>query len=247
MAARKTGSIVLYDYQNGEVARYNFTNGVGRSKVDDRRAKAGANEVTHRGGHDRLRRARAGEVTLAVATRRRHRPQPRHRTEFPFALPRGYVDDVGHGAPRRRHAPGDGARRDPAAARSARPRERGVPDGACCWRGSSPGSARCQQVTNGVIEGLFASDLAFLQDLYRRVNQEGHTQAAVTCPACQHDFTVDLSGERRGNRDVRDRPALRGGRVRRLPLPLAVRRDPRPRASGSPALRRGDRPDQRTH
>ena len=29
----------------------------------------------------------------------------------------------------------------------------------------------------GVIENLFASDLAFLQDLYRRVNQEGHARA----------------------------------------------------------------------
>ena len=44
------------------------------------------------------------------------------------------------------------------------------------------------------IEGLFASDLAFLQDLYRRVNQEGHTQAAVTCPACNHAFAVDVGG-----------------------------------------------------
>ncbi len=39
----------------------------------------------------------------------------------------------------------------------------------------------------GIIENLFASDLAFLQDLYRRVNQEGHTRAGVTCPSCSHD------------------------------------------------------------
>ena len=29
----------------------------------------------------------------------------------------------------------------------------------------------------GVLEGMFATDLAFLQDLYRRVNTEGHTRA----------------------------------------------------------------------
>ena len=46
----------------------------------------------------------------------------------------------------------------------------------------------------GVIEGLFASDLAFLQDLYRRINQEGHTQASVTCPSCGHEFAVDVAG-----------------------------------------------------
>ena len=50
----------------------------------------------------------------------------------------------------------------------------------------------------GVIENMFASDLAFLQDLYRRINQEGTTQAAVSCPACHHDFTVEMAGDRLG-------------------------------------------------
>jgi len=36
--------------------------------------------------------------------------------------------------------------------------------------GTAPG------VDTLVIENLFASDLAFLQDLYRRINQEGHTR-----------------------------------------------------------------------
>jgi len=48
------------------------------------------------------------------------------------------------------------------------------------------------------IEELFASDLAFLQDLYRRINAEGHTRAAVVCPSCHHEFTVDLAGGRLG-------------------------------------------------
>ena len=51
-----------------------------------------------------------------------------------------------------------------------------------------------QQVNAGTIEGMFASDLAFLQDLYRRINQEGTTRAAVSCPACQHEFAVDIGG-----------------------------------------------------
>lgn len=51
-----------------------------------------------------------------------------------------------------------------------------------------------ERIDPSVIEGLFATDLAFLQDLYRRVNQEGHTQAAVTCPHCEHEFTVDVAG-----------------------------------------------------
>ena len=55
-----------------------------------------------------------------------------------------------------------------------------------------------KDVHAGIMEDLFASDIAFLQDLYRRVNQEGHTRAAVTCPACEHTFTVDISGGRLG-------------------------------------------------
>ncbi len=50
----------------------------------------------------------------------------------------------------------------------------------------------------GIVEGMFASDVAFLQDLYRSINQEGHTRAGVTCPSCAREFTVDLAGGRLG-------------------------------------------------
>ena len=33
-----------------------------------------------------------------------------------------------------------------------------------------------------MIENLFASDLAFLQDLYRRINQDGGTRVDVDLP-----------------------------------------------------------------
>ena len=49
-----------------------------------------------------------------------------------------------------------------------------------------------------VVENMFASDVAFLQDFYRRINAEGHTRAAVTCPNCSHRFTIDLAGGRLG-------------------------------------------------
>jgi hypothetical protein len=119
------------------------------------------------------------------------------RTEFPFVLPRGYVDEQGvvHRDGVMRLAT---ARDEILPLRDPRVRENEayltvVLLGRVITRlGSLP------QVTNGVIEGLFASDLAFLQDLYRRVNQEGHTKAEVACPACNHAFTVDLSGESPG-------------------------------------------------
>jgi hypothetical protein len=46
----------------------------------------------------------------------------------------------------------------------------------------------------GIIEGLFAPDIAFLQELYRRVNREGHTHAIVNCPSCGSEYAVDLAG-----------------------------------------------------
>lgn len=49
-------------------------------------------------------------------------------------------------------------------------------------------------IDDQVIGGLWATDLAFLQDLYRRINTEGHTLVEVTCPSCNSDFTVDVAG-----------------------------------------------------
>lgn len=48
-----------------------------------------------------------------------------------------------------------------------------------------------------VIEGLFAADLAYLQDLYNRINQVGGRALRVTCPQCKAKFDVepDTSGE----------------------------------------------------
>lgn len=48
-------------------------------------------------------------------------------------------------------------------------------------------------IDDQVIGGLWATDLAFLQDVYRRINTEGHTLAEVTCP-CGQSFTVDVAG-----------------------------------------------------
>ena len=115
------------------------------------------------------------------------------RTEFAFTLPRGYVDDSG--AVHR-----DGVMRLATARDEILPqRDPRVRDNEAyltvillarvVTRLGSVG-----QVTPATIESLFASDLAFLQDLYRRINQEGHTHAAVTCPECKHEFAVDVAG-----------------------------------------------------
>jgi len=55
-----------------------------------------------------------------------------------------------------------------------------------------------EHIDTFVIENLFASDLAFLQDLYRRINQDGHTEVAVACPHCNQEFAVDIAGDAPG-------------------------------------------------
>jgi len=47
-------------------------------------------------------------------------------------------------------------------------------------------------VNPGVIEGLFSSDLAYLQEFYRRINEEGSAKIESTCPACGHKYEFDL-------------------------------------------------------
>lgn len=42
-----------------------------------------------------------------------------------------------------------------------------------------------------LIEGLFSADLAYLQDLYQRINQNGHPRLRVACPHCQGEFEVE--------------------------------------------------------
>ncbi len=42
-----------------------------------------------------------------------------------------------------------------------------------------------------VIESLFASDLAYLQELYRRINENGTGKIKATCPKCEHLFEVE--------------------------------------------------------
>ena len=50
------------------------------------------------------------------------------------------------------------------------------------------------QVNPKVIESLYATDLAYLQDLYNRVNLAEPELVATTCPSCQHEFSVEVDG-----------------------------------------------------
>jgi hypothetical protein len=50
-----------------------------------------------------------------------------------------------------------------------------------------------EQINPKVIESLFAADLAYLQDLYRRINESGHNLVRAQCPQCAQQFEMDLS------------------------------------------------------
>jgi hypothetical protein len=119
------------------------------------------------------------------------------RTEFSFGLPRGYVDENGtlHREGTMRLAT---ARDEILPQRDPRVRDNEAYLTVILLSRVVTRLGTVSQVTPATIEGLFASDLAFLQDLYRRINSEGHTQLGVTCPACKHEFSVDLAGGSQG-------------------------------------------------
>lgn len=119
------------------------------------------------------------------------------RTEFSFVLPRGYVDQNGavHRAGVMRLAT---AKDEIIPQRDPRVRENESYLTVLLLSRVITRLGDVPTITPGVIESMFASDLAFLQDLYRRINQDGTTELAVTCPSCRAEVAVDLGGERLG-------------------------------------------------
>ena len=119
------------------------------------------------------------------------------RTEFDFELPRGYVDDAGvfhrRGAMRL-----STARDELVPLRDVRVRENPAYLSVVLLGRVITRLGTLPMVHDGIVENMFASDLAFLQDFYEQINAEGHTLASVTCPNCAEDFEIDLGGSRLG-------------------------------------------------
>lgn len=118
-------------------------------------------------------------------------------TEFAFELPRGYVDESGtvHRDGVMRLAT---ARDELIPLRDVRVQENPAYLSVVLLSRVITRLGTLPAVHDGVVENLFASDLAFLQDFYRQVNAEGHTRAGVTCPHCEQPFEVELGGSRLG-------------------------------------------------
>jgi hypothetical protein len=119
------------------------------------------------------------------------------RTEFPFQLPRGYVDESGTV-----HRDGvmrlSTARDELVPLRDVRVQENPAFLSVVLLGRVITRLGTLPMVHDGIVENMFASDLAFLQDFYRQINAEGHTRAAVRCPHCAEPFEVELGGSRLG-------------------------------------------------
>lgn len=119
------------------------------------------------------------------------------RTEYPFTLPRGYVDE--HGQVHRNGVMRLATARDEITTQAdQRARQNPAYLTVLLLARTVTTLGSVPEVDHFVVENLFASDLAFLQDLYRRINADGHTEVAVSCPNCGNDFAVDVAGDAPG-------------------------------------------------
>lgn len=113
------------------------------------------------------------------------------QTEFPFSLPRGYVDVEGN-----LHR--EGTMRLSTAYDEITPLKDPRVQ-------ANPGYlllillsrvivrlGSLEHINPKVMEGLFSADLAYLEDLYRRINENGNNCLEVTCPHCEAKFEVEV-------------------------------------------------------
>ena len=48
------------------------------------------------------------------------------------------------------------------------------------------------EVNPGILEGLFSADLSYLQEFYRQINESGTANVGAKCPSCGQEFQVDI-------------------------------------------------------
>ncbi len=54
------------------------------------------------------------------------------------------------------------------------------------------GTLTDDKITTDVIEGLYSADLSYLQEFYRRINEDGSALVKTACPHCEQEFDFDL-------------------------------------------------------
>ncbi len=113
------------------------------------------------------------------------------QTEFEFTLPKGYVDE--HGNLHRRGVMRLATAIDEIAPlRDPRVRANEAYLVIILLSRVITKLGTLADVNPGVIEGLFAADLAYLQEFYQRINGDGTIKIQVKCPQCGAEFEVDF-------------------------------------------------------
>lgn len=113
------------------------------------------------------------------------------QTEFEFVLPKGYVDEAGT-----LHK--EGTMRLATAAdeilpmKDPRIQQNPAYLTIILFSRVVTRLGTLKMITPKVIEGLFASDLAYLQEMYNRINQSGANVIKTICPKCEHNFEVEV-------------------------------------------------------
>lgn len=113
------------------------------------------------------------------------------QTEFEFTLPNGYVDDDGT-----LHR--EGVMRLATAAdeilplKDPRVRSNDAYLSIILLARVTEKLGTLDNVNPHVVENLFVSDLAYLQDLYERVNRRGADAVETVCPDCGEEFDVEV-------------------------------------------------------
>jgi hypothetical protein len=112
------------------------------------------------------------------------------QTEFPFTLPRGFVDADGtiHREGVMRLAT---AQDEVLPLKDARVHSNPAYVVVIVLSRVVTRLGELSAVNPKVIEGLFSADFAYLEDLYRRLNENGHARLTVTCPHCAGVFEVE--------------------------------------------------------
>ena len=113
------------------------------------------------------------------------------QTEFEFNLPRGYVDAEGnlHKQGRMRMAT---AMDEIAPLRDLRVKSNQAYLAVILLARVIPKLGSLPEVNTGIIEKMFSADFAYLQDFYRRINENGTANISTACPECNHEFEVEL-------------------------------------------------------
>jgi hypothetical protein len=112
------------------------------------------------------------------------------QTEFEFTLPKGYVDREGN-----LHKKGvmrlATANDEISPLRDPRVRQNQAYLTIILLSRVITRLGSLSDVNPGIVENMFSSDLAYLQALYRRINENASTAIATTCPDCGHEFEVE--------------------------------------------------------